>query len=73
MARLAATYGLTAREVESAAYVARGYSLEKTAELLGISINTVRTHMRSVYGKLEVHSRQELIDLVDGLREDPAR
>ena len=69
MARLAEMYGLTAREVESATCVARGYSLEKTASVLGISINTVRTHMRSVYGKLEVHSRQELIDLVEGLRE----
>ena len=63
--RLALTYGLTAREAQTASYVSKGYSLEKTAELLGISINTVRTHMRSVYGKLAVHSRQELIDLLD--------
>ncbi len=70
MAKLAVTYGLTAREEESATYVARGYSLEKTAAVLGISINTVRTHMRSVYGKLEIHSRQDLIDLAEGLRDD---
>lgn len=63
--RLALTYGLTAREAQTASYVSKGYSLEKTAELLGISINTVRTHMRSVYGKLAIHSRQELIDLLD--------
>lgn len=66
---LARTYGLTAREVQTASYVSKGYSLEKTAELLGISINTVRTHMRSIYGKLAIHSRQELIDLLDGQRE----
>ncbi len=64
--QLARTYGLTAREVQTASYVSKGYSLEKTAELLGISINTVRTHMRSIYGKLAIHSRQELIDLLDG-------
>lgn len=63
--QIALTYGLTAREVQTASYVSQGYSLEKTAELLGISINTVRTHMRSVYGKLAIHSRQELIDLLD--------
>lgn len=67
LAKLAQTYGLTAREAQTASYVSKGYSLDKTAELLGISINTVRTHMRSVYGKLEIHSRQELIDLLDGM------
>lgn len=67
LATLAQTYGLTAREAQTASYVSKGYSLDKTAELLGISINTVRTHMRSVYGKLEIHSRQELIDLLDGM------
>lgn len=39
--------------------------VEKTANMLGISINTVRTHMRSIYNKLAIHSRQELIDLLD--------
>lgn len=66
--RLAELYGLTARESEAVSYVSRGYSLEKTAQLLGISINTVRTHMRSAYGKLGVHSRQGLIDLLDSMR-----
>lgn len=66
LARIARDFGLTAREAQTASYVSQGYSLEKTAELLGISINTVRTHMRSVYGKLAIHSRQELIDLLDG-------
>lgn len=65
LAHLAKTHGLTTRETQTASYVSKGYSLDKTAELLGISINTVRTHMRSVYGKLAIHSRQELIDLLD--------
>lgn len=66
--QVARDYGLTAREVQTASYVSKGYSLEKTADLLGISINTVRTHMRSVYSKLDIHSRQELIDLLDSMR-----
>ena len=33
---------------------------------MGISHNTVKMHIRNVYAKLGVHSRQELIDLVEG-------
>ncbi|MDU5613615.1 MAG: LuxR C-terminal-related transcriptional regulator [Slackia sp.] len=29
--------------------------------------NTVRTHSKSAYAKLGVHSKQELMDLVDSL------
>jgi DNA-binding CsgD family transcriptional regulator len=67
---LASHYGLTVREAQATGYVARGYSLDKTAEIMGISINTVRTYMRASYAKLEVHSRQELIDLLDVTRRD---
>ena len=60
--RLALTYGLTAREAQTASYVSKGYSLEKTAELLGISINTVRTHMKRVYAKMGIHAKDELLE-----------
>jgi DNA-binding CsgD family transcriptional regulator len=30
-----------------------------------VSRNTVKTHVRNVYSKLDVHSQQELIDLVE--------
>ena len=63
--QIARDYGLTARETQAASYISKGYSLEKTAELLGVSINTVRTHTRSVYTKLGIHARQELIDVLD--------
>ncbi|MGF1464882.1 MAG: LuxR C-terminal-related transcriptional regulator [Sandaracinaceae bacterium] len=36
------------------------------ARELGISLNTVRNHLKSIYGKLDVHSQAELIDLVKG-------
>lgn len=35
------------------------------AELLFVSENTVRTHSKRIYVKLDVHKRQELIDLVE--------
>ena len=36
-----------------------------TAEQLGLSQNTVKAYAKSLYKKLDVHSREELIDLVD--------
>ena len=30
-----------------------------------LSRNTVKTHVANIYGKLGVHSQQELIDLVE--------
>ena len=61
--------GLTPREREVAAYVFRGYSAKRIAEIDCVSLNTVQTHTRNVYRKLGVHSRQELIDLVEGSAE----
>ncbi|MBR2835660.1 MAG: helix-turn-helix transcriptional regulator [Coriobacteriales bacterium] len=66
---VAKTYALTARESETAQYFSRGYSLEKTADLLGVSINTVRSHIKNVYSKLGIHSRQELIDIIDDAKQ----
>ena len=45
--------------------LAMGYNSSTTASKLSISWNTVRTHTRNVYGKLGVHSQQELIAMVD--------
>ena len=36
------------------------------AETVGVSYNTVKTHVAHIYTKLGVHSHQELIDLVAG-------
>ena len=58
--------GLTPREREVAAYVFRGYSAKRIAEIDCVSLNTVQTHTRNVYRKLGVHSRQKLLDLVEG-------
>lgn len=35
------------------------------AEILFVSENTVRTHSKRIYVKLDIHKRQELIDLVE--------
>lgn len=50
---------LTRREQELLALLAKGYFYKDIAEQLGISLNTVRTHVHSIYEKLHVQSRTE--------------
>ena len=51
---------LTARELQLVQAIEEGLSYRLVAERLGITINTVRTLIRRVYDKLEVHSKAEL-------------
>lgn len=60
---LAGTHRLTAREEEILLQLARGRSAAFIADDLVCSPATVRTHTKSIYAKLNVHSKQELIDL----------
>lgn len=53
-------FGLSARETEVMELIARGRSVADIAEELFISENTVRTHSKHIYTKLDIHSRQEL-------------
>lgn len=52
---------LTAREAELLAAFAAGQSYKEAARTLGISPHTVGNHVKSIYRKLEVHSRSEAI------------
>ena len=60
-------YGLWRREAEVLDLLARGRDVPYVAEELVISKNTVRTHTKSIFAKMGVHSRQELIDLVESI------
>ena len=60
----ASDYGLTRREAEVVPYIYKGRSAKVIANLC-VSESTVRTHIRRIYEKTEVHSKQELIDLID--------
>lgn len=62
---LARTCLLTPCERDVLELLARGRSARYVADELGVSFNTVRTHIRHVYEKLGIHSRQDLIDLVE--------
>ena len=61
---VAQTYQLSPRETEIALLIAQGRSKAYIADALCLSENTVRTHAKNVYAKLDVHSKQELIDLL---------
>ncbi len=61
-------YLLTKKETEVLFLLAKGRNAAAIQEHLVVSENTVRTHMRHIYRKLDVHTQQEIIDLVDGKR-----
>lgn len=52
---------LTEREREVLACLVDGESYKACARRLDISLDTVRSHIRSVYGKLQVHSVAEAV------------
>lgn len=61
---IAARYFLSTREVDVLGLLVAGRSGPYIADQLCISANTVKTHIRHIYTKLDVHDRQELLDLV---------
>lgn len=54
-------FGATAREREVATLLARGLSRAEIAEALVVSPHTVEDHVKNLYGKLGVASRQQLV------------
>ena len=62
---LAGECGLTEREREVFGMLARGHNGYHIRDELTLSYNTVKTHVKRIYRKLDVHSQQELIDLVE--------
>ena len=53
---------LTERELQVLGLLATKLSTGEIADQLFVSINTVRMHTKSVYSKLDVHSRLEAIE-----------
>lgn len=62
---LTEAHGLSTREAEILGYLARGRSQPYIRDELVLSKNTVATHVKHIYQKLNVHSRQELLDLFE--------
>lgn len=61
---LSERFGLTRREREVFGQLSMGRSAPYIAEVYQVSENTVRSHIKHIYTKMGVHSRQELLTLV---------
>lgn len=64
-AQMGEEYRLSPREVEVLALLAWGKNARRIEEVLGLSANTVKTHVRHIYTKMGVHTRAELDALLD--------
>ena len=67
--RLADKACCTSREQEVMVQLSMGRNPKVIARRLNISLNTVRTHTRSIYAKLDIHSHQELVSAIDSERD----
>ena len=62
-------WNLTEREDEILGLWVTSHGLRSIGETLGLSESTVKTHVRHIYEKCGVHSRAELIALLDRVRQ----
>jgi DNA-binding NarL/FixJ family response regulator len=61
LAVLGADVGLTFREVQVLGEIARGLHNAEICELLGLSLNTIKSYIRSAYRKIDVDSRSQAV------------
>ena len=61
---IASKAGLTPRETDVLLLVSEGRSYQRIADTLNISLGTVQGHVKCIYRKLDVHTKQEIIELV---------
>lgn len=59
--RLEAMFGLSAMEARILAEIIAGNSADRIAEQKGVSILTVRTHIKHIHGKMGVRSKEEIL------------
>lgn len=62
---LAKSHGLTSRESEILAELGRGRNAAYIAERLTISPQTAKMHQKNIYAKMDLHSQQDIIKIID--------
>lgn len=65
VSRIAAEYKLSNRETEVLGYLSKGRSVPYMREAMVLSKSTIETHVKHIYTKCDVHSKQELLDLIE--------
>lgn len=68
--RLAERFRLSDREREVLELLIGKEPLSKISEILCLSPNTIKTHTRSIYSKLEIHSKNDLIIMFNATRKE---
>lgn len=63
---VASDYSLSPKETEIMILFAKGRSSTRIQEDLYLSRGTVTTHLRHIYQKMDVHSKQEFLDVIEG-------
>ena len=58
-------FGLSERETQIMILYAKGRSYTRIQEELYISRGTLTTHLRHIYQKMDVHNKQEFLDLIE--------
>lgn len=69
--RMQETFHLSGREVDTLRLAVTGLSAKEIAERLYIAESTVNSHIKSIHRKCDVHSRRELIALVNRYKNHP--
>lgn len=64
-AQIAANYGLSPRQAEVLNLLSKGRNTVYVQEKLVISHYTAKAHIYNIYQKIGIHSRQELLDLIE--------
>lgn len=59
--RAGAPVALSKRESEVLDLIARGFIYPEIAQQMGLSVSTIQTHVRNIYGKLDVHNKTEAV------------
>lgn len=61
---LKSAYSLTKAEIRTAELVSDGFSLEDAAKQLDVSVNTIKSQLRQIYGKTNTNNRAKLVKLL---------
>lgn len=62
--KLIELFGLTETEAKVCALIAKGYELQQIAELESRSLHTIRTQLKSIFGKMHCSKQSQLVSMV---------
>lgn len=68
---LSATYGLSTREQEVFFLLAKGHNAAFITDKLCVSKSTAKTHINHIYKKMDIHTQQELLTMVEDRARGP--